>query len=381
MSEYQYYEFQAIDRPLNTKEQSELRAYSTRARITATSFTNEYSWGSFKGNPNAWMEKYFDAFLYLANWGTRELRLRLPSSLLPIETARAYCYADSASVTEKNSRIILSFVSEEEPEDDWEEGESWLSSIIPVRAELARGDYRCLYLAWLLSVQQSELDEEEEEPPVPEGLGEISGSLVSFTDFLRIDRDLLNAASQTSLPLHLARPTQEDVLAYVRMLSAEEKDGLLLRLMMGEEAHLGAEMLNRFLKEKRKNASLSLKHQRRTVGELIRAGDEYREKRLEAAAKKAAEEKARREAEKAARREKHLDTIASRETETWLRVDDLIATKQPGRYDEAMCLLIDLRDVANRKGKIKEFMAQITLLRNQHEKKPSLLKRIEKAGL
>jgi hypothetical protein len=327
------------------------------------------------------MEKYFDAFLYLTNWGTRELQLRLPSSLLPIETARAYCYTDCASVREKNGKIILSFVSEEEPEGEWEEGESWLSSIIPVRAELARGDYRCLYLAWLLSVQQGELDEEEEEPPVPEGLGEISGSLVSFADFLRIDQDLLHAASQTSLPLHLARPNQEDVLAYVRMLSAEEKDGLLLRLMMGEEAHFGAEMLNRFLKEKRKNPSLSLKHQRRTVGELIRAGDEYREKRLEAAAKKATEEKARREAEKAARREKHLNTIANREAETWLRVDQLIATKQPGRYDEAISLLIDLRDVANRKGKTKEFMAQVTLLRKQHEKKPSFLKRLEKAGL
>ena len=31
MSEYQYYEFQAIDRPLGAKEMSELRAYSTRA--------------------------------------------------------------------------------------------------------------------------------------------------------------------------------------------------------------------------------------------------------------------------------------------------------------------------------------------------------------
>jgi len=218
MSEYQYYEFGAIDRPLNAKEQSELRACSTRARITSTSFINEYSWGNFKGNPNAWMEKYFDAFLYLANWGTRELQLRLPSSLLPIETAIACCYTDCASVREKNGRIILSLVSEEEPEGEWEEGEGWLSSIIPVRAELARGDYRCLYLAWLLSVQQGEVDEEEEEPAVPDGLGELSGSLVSFADFLRIDQDLLHAAAQTSLPFNLARPTREDVLAWIRAL-------------------------------------------------------------------------------------------------------------------------------------------------------------------
>jgi hypothetical protein len=35
MSEYQYYEFQAIDRPLAAEETDELRSYSTRARITA----------------------------------------------------------------------------------------------------------------------------------------------------------------------------------------------------------------------------------------------------------------------------------------------------------------------------------------------------------
>jgi hypothetical protein len=381
MSEYQYFEFRAIDRPLTVKEQSELRKYSTRARITATSFTNEYSWGNFKGNPNAWMEKYFDAFLYLANWGTREFQLRLPSSLLSIETARAFCYTDCASVREKNGKIVLSFVSEEEPEDGWEESEGWLSSIIPVRTDLARGDYRCLYLAWLLCAQQGELNDEEEEPAVPEGLGELSSSLVSFVDFLRIDPDLLHAAAQISLPFHLSRPTREDVLSWIGALSVKEKDEFLVRLMMGEEAHIGAEVLGRFIKERRQDRHPSLKHQKRTVGELIRAVEEYREQRQKVAVKKAAEEKARREAEKTALREKHFDIIASRKVETWLRVDRLIATKQPTRYDEAVCLLIDLRDVAVRKGKEKEFMAEISLLRNQHEKKPSLLKRLGKAGL
>jgi len=77
MSEYQYYEFQAVDRPLTEKEMGELRSYSTRARITPTSFINDYSWGRFKGN--------VDAFLYLANWGTHVLKLRLPSRLLDRE--------------------------------------------------------------------------------------------------------------------------------------------------------------------------------------------------------------------------------------------------------------------------------------------------------
>ncbi|MDH3316099.1 MAG: hypothetical protein OER43_10075 [Gammaproteobacteria bacterium] len=41
MSEYQYYEFQAIDRPLTQSQMRELRSVSTRATITPTRFVNE----------------------------------------------------------------------------------------------------------------------------------------------------------------------------------------------------------------------------------------------------------------------------------------------------------------------------------------------------
>ena len=53
---------------------------STRAEITATRFTNEYHWGSFRGDPEKMMASYFDAFLYLANRGTRHLMFRVPGS-------------------------------------------------------------------------------------------------------------------------------------------------------------------------------------------------------------------------------------------------------------------------------------------------------------
>ena len=67
MSEYQYYEFLTIDRPLTADEMTELRALSTRAVITPTSFTNVYNWGNFKGNPDQLMQRYFDAHVYVAN--------------------------------------------------------------------------------------------------------------------------------------------------------------------------------------------------------------------------------------------------------------------------------------------------------------------------
>jgi hypothetical protein len=48
VSEYQYYEFAAVDRPLTSREQGELRALSTWADITATSFVNTYQCDDFK---------------------------------------------------------------------------------------------------------------------------------------------------------------------------------------------------------------------------------------------------------------------------------------------------------------------------------------------
>ncbi len=48
MSEYQYYEFVAVDRPLTPAQQGELRAVSTRGRITSSSFVNDYQWGDLR---------------------------------------------------------------------------------------------------------------------------------------------------------------------------------------------------------------------------------------------------------------------------------------------------------------------------------------------
>ncbi len=47
MSEYQYSEFLALDRPLTAAQQAAVRQVSTRTEITATSLVNAYQWGDF----------------------------------------------------------------------------------------------------------------------------------------------------------------------------------------------------------------------------------------------------------------------------------------------------------------------------------------------
>ena len=57
MSEYQYYEFLSLDRPLCKREMRELRSISFRAEITATHFSNEYSYGNLKADPAKLLER------------------------------------------------------------------------------------------------------------------------------------------------------------------------------------------------------------------------------------------------------------------------------------------------------------------------------------
>src|SRR5437763_12722651 len=71
MSEYQYYEFLALDRPLTQRQMAELRKLTTRAEITPNRLQNVYHWGDFKGDPLILMERYFDAHVYVANYGRR----------------------------------------------------------------------------------------------------------------------------------------------------------------------------------------------------------------------------------------------------------------------------------------------------------------------
>jgi hypothetical protein len=114
MSEYQYYEFQAIDHPLDERAMAALRAITSRAEITPTSLVNVYHFGNFKGDPDRLMDQYFDAFLYEANWGTRRLMLRLPRRLFDLAVAKPYLIPYVLEVRATKQHVILHFHSEEE---------------------------------------------------------------------------------------------------------------------------------------------------------------------------------------------------------------------------------------------------------------------------
>lgn len=383
MSEYQYYEFRAVDRLLTQAQIDELRAVSSRARITPESFVNEYNWGDFKGSPDKWMEKYFDAFLYLANWGTRWLMFRVPVRVIDVAAVEAYCSDEGFSSRTAGGNIIFSCRAEE-VEDDWLEGEGWLGSLIPLRSDVMHGDYRCLYLGWLLAVQAGELEDDELEPPVPPGLGALNTQLESLVDFLDIDNDLIAAAAEKSGKGPARALSSVEISTWIAKLPLADKDAVLTKLLEAEDSQAVAELRHRALSEirsQRKPGGDAKEGGRRTVGQLIARWEAIREEREKREAERRALEKAELERIQAEERRRHLESLAGRENAVWAEVETLIAAKHAARYDQAVSLLKDLRDVANMKGTREEFSRRMTAMCSEHARKTSLIERFRTAKL
>lgn len=383
MSEYQYYEFQAVDHPLTDSQMRELRQYSGRATITPTRFVNVYNWGDFKGDRREWMEKYFDAFLYVANWGSHWLEFRIPKRLLGPKTVSAYCTNESLSCRAKGDFVVVSFASEDQ-DGEWAEGEGWLASLMPLRADLMNGDLRCLYLGWLVAAQAGFLEEDEPEPPVPPGLGTLGSPLRTFADFLRIEPDWIAAAAEESADMQAEALTPGEIASYAAQMPPTEKDAVIAALIEGRDAHFAAEFRQRAMRAIRPAGQPNGENtgaRRRTVDELAaRAATMARERRQQAAEARA-HKQALKEREQAEARRKHLKSLAGKEDSLWTRVDKLIATRQPNRYDEAISLLQDLRDLHAMGGRDSAFRKRMEALCREHMRKPALLKRFGQAGL
>jgi hypothetical protein len=379
VSEYQYYDFRAIDHALTKTEMAALRAISTRAVITTTSFTNHYEWGDLKADPLKLLEKYFDASVYVANWGTREFHLRLPQERADFKQLKSILPGKSAHVRSAGKFVIVSFESEVESNDDWDDGTGWMGSLVSLRSDLLRGDLRCLYLGWLMCAQDDELPGDAVEPPVPAGLRELSAPHDSLIEFLGIDEDLVEVAASASAPLKDG-PSRKALATWVRGLPASEKDDLLIDFLSEPSERCRLELLQRFQQEN----AVAANHdaiERRTVKDLLTASRVRGEERARQLNAKRAAEAARKKAKDEADRAVYLEGLAKREKAVWKQVEGYIQQRQPKDYERAVNLLMDLHDLAVRQGDETGFQLRMEELRKTHAAKSAFLGRLAKASL
>jgi hypothetical protein len=140
---------------------STVHKLSSRVALTPTQAVFTYQFGDFHGRPEKVLERYFDAMLYLANWGTRRLMSRFPNSLVDLKQMHPYEVEDVIEFREGDGYILLEMHFHEEGVVFWVEGEGRLSLLIKLRDNILRQDFRVLYLAWLKAVSLKAVNEAE----------------------------------------------------------------------------------------------------------------------------------------------------------------------------------------------------------------------------
>jgi hypothetical protein len=284
--------------------------------------------------------------------------------------------------------VVLELTSEDEAgEFDFDyEPEALLSAIVGVRAELAAGDLRPLYLAWLAAYGVWERDEDafdrdaddDLEPSVPPGLGTLTAGQRALANFLRLDNDLLTVAAQTSPPLEGTTNDPSELADWVTRLPIAEKDRLLTRVVQGEAARVRMELLRRYRGDTAQTIPVPA---RRTVAALLDEAASRRTDRERRLAAQYADQETRREEARARARERRLDELARDQEAAWSRVEAMIATRKPAEYDAAVTLLTDLQALAEREDRYDTFTSRTIALRQTHARKPSLIERFNRAGI
>jgi hypothetical protein len=372
LSEYQYYEFQAIDRPLDPAAQRALRSISSRARITATSFTNHYEWGDLKGDPRKFMERWFDLHPYLANWGSRRLMIRLPRCLVRREDIDPFLReVDWVEVWTSGDNLIVDIRRDEMELDDWDDGSGWLAALAPLRSDVLSGDLRLFYLLWLTAVQDDLVSDTELEP-LP-GIGPMTGALEGFAEFFGIDPDLVEAAAE--LGAGDAAISKDHLRQTVAAIAEEEKADLLLRVIEGD-GHVAAE-LKRRIHEKCSRPPATF----RTVGALRQRAREIRDayERAESEREEAERRRHAEEAEKA--RRARLEALKQRGETIWREIEDEIGRRNASGYDRAASLISDLQALAAEGENQDDFGHRLAFICARHERKEQFIERLIGLGL
>lgn len=380
MSEYQYYEFAAIDRPLTRAEMARLRAVSTRAEITPSGFVNHYEWGDLKADPADWMRHYFDAFVYTANWCSCRLALRVPLPTFHEAELKPFAAGHALTIEASDEHWVIDWSLDESEDYDRfgaEDGSGWMRRLAPLRDELLRGDLRPMYLGWLATAV--DIDDDALEPQVPPGLADLSPSQRALAEFIEVDPDMLTAAVAGS-----ARFAKDDsaqaagIDAWLDGWSREEMAATLKLIAQGQ----GYEAERRirsghaaWLKAHRPLAAAPVP--RRSVGQLRELAQSASGVRLV----REAEERAKQEAERRQQREATLRLLMTDVTQRWAAVDALAQRGSASGYEQAVRAMADLAEGYALTSSPKAFDRALRHLLVRHATRGALLRRLSEAGL
>ncbi|EFH89199.1 hypothetical protein [Ktedonobacter racemifer] len=367
MSEYQRYEFMTSDRPLTRAQLDAVNALSSHIEASSTHALIEYQWGNFKHDPIKVLYTFFDGFLYWANWGSPELALRFPHGILPAELINGYDLDEFVTFTRHPDYDILDIhFGEMESPDEWIDYE--LGSLISIRDELMDGDLRSLYVVWLASQRMmGNGDEEDDEinvPPVPPAFSKLTAAQQALAELLQVPQELLAAAAQHSQAT--APSTDDDVAAWVKLLPPDRCSDYLIRLAHNEPR------LSRLLVKELRELNPRKASPIFPRGERVPYATLFAESRTI----KARQEREERERQQEIHQQ-HLQDIHDHQDNYWHQVDQAVTRGSGAGYDEAVRVLIELRETASHFQKNQEFQERFSAWVQPHLRRPAFVKRLQ----
>ncbi len=382
MSEFQYYDFRSIDKPLTDGERREINKWSSRSNASSHRATFNYSYGSFGKNPSDCVARYFDALFYTANWGTRHLIFRFPKKMVDYEALKAFQidassvtgYTTGIEITRRDDYVLVEFEYCDDDYSEWvDESDDTLSALLPLREDILNGDYRALFAFWLDMVRRMndyELEEEEEEseyvvPPIPANLKRKTAALSAFIDLYDLDEDVIAAAATFSF-----EPAKIDAFSLqnaLKKLTEKEKDAWLLRLFNGETR------LDTMFKKHLDSLEPTPKYTAKasvSLDEIWALVDGKQTERLAVAA-----------ASKHNAHIKRMNELAKEEASLWKTVYFNLDRKIASAYDIAVGALKDLHDVAVFQDKNKGFLEKLYDIEERYGRSKVLIDRMKKGKL
>lgn len=388
MSEYQRYEFMTVDQPLTQKQRSAVDKLSSHIESSSTHAVIEYNWGDFKHDPVDVLYRFFDGFLYWANWGNPAFALRFPHGTLPanlIIDNELNDLDDFITFTQHSDYDILDIhFNEMEAPEEWTDYD--LGSLIAIRSELMNGDLRALYIVWLAASQyiigydEDEDDEDEENgdedendenvsvPAVPADFKKLTAAQLALVELLQVPSVLLTAAMQHSTTA-TASP-EDDFAAWVKLMPQERRDDYLVRLAHNEPG------LHRLLSAELRKLNPHKTQETSSTGEHVT----YTTLLAESKTIQAELERKQAEQEQQARR-LQIQYIHDNQDDYWHQIDQAVTRGSGPGYDEATRLLLELRKVANTFKEQATFQARLLTWVQPHLRRKAFIQRLQEHKL
>jgi len=326
------------------------------------------------------MRRYFDAFVYMANWCSCQLSLRVPLGTFPRGTLKPFAARPSLAYQATKTHWIIDWTLDESEDYDRfaaDDGIGWMRRLIPLRDELLRGDLRPLYLGWLASADT--LRDDVREPEVPPGLAELSPAQQALAEFLEVDPDLLEAAcaSSAAAPSTNGKEARR-VAAWLDTWQTRDMKDVLERIALGQaqeaERRVKAHYATWLKAQRPPSSAVSPRRRVAELRELARSATAIRQERE-------AKAHAKREAARRRRREAELRRLMADPDKHWKKADAYAKRGVASGYDQAARTLAELAEAYALVSSRAAFDRELKRFLVPHAKRAALLRRLANAAL